>query len=131
MGTVAQHRAAIKDNIETVLSATVRDYESLGIPSGIVYTVSWPDSFNPHADQGTARDIVYPVRFECPWGDDKAADDKLEAAMQSIVAAIESDPTLNGACDDLACGPFVDIGAVTKPDETRWMTFVVPVEVFD
>lgn len=132
MGTIAQHRAGIEANLAAAFTnANTRDYEVKSLPSGRSWVVGWPSEFDPHASQGGFRSIVYSVRFEVTWGDDQASDNALETAMQSAAAAIESDPTLGGSCDDLACRPFTNITAVRKADETTVMTFTVPVEVLD
>ncbi len=132
MGTIAQHRAGIKANLETTFTdSTVRDHESKQLPAGLSWVVSWPDTFDPSPTQGSERTLVYSVRFEVPWDDDESSDNALETAMQTCVAAIEVDRTLGSSCDDAICLPFINIGAARRADETVVMMFTVPVEVFD
>ena len=128
--TVAAIRAAIKSNLSSV-SAEPYDFERKNTPATPTVTVSWPDNLDPAPVQGTGRDITIPVRVEVPWGDDESSDALLESLMDAVVSAIESDRTLGGACDDLRCGSFTDIGARRMPDDTVMMQFVVPVEILE
>lgn len=128
MADVAAIRAAIKTNLATLTDLNVYDAELKKLPPYSV-VVSWPDDYNPRATMAGDIDMTIPVRFEVPWTDDIQSDRDLMGFMNSAVAAIESDRTLGGACDDLSCGPFTNIGASRKPDETVVMQFVVPVEV--
>lgn len=129
--TVAAIRAGIKSNLSTVTTVNRFDFEHKNPPAQPSVTISWPDRLDPAPVQGTGRDLTIPVRFEVPWDDDESSDALLESLMDSAVAAIESDRTLGGACDDLRCLPFTDIGARRLPDETVVMQFVIPVEVFE
>ena len=85
-------------------------------------------SGDDHALAGDV-DLVLPVPVVIPWSDDNSSDAALETAMDTVVAAIESDRTLGGDCDDLSCRPYTDIGARTMPNDTVVITFTVPVEV--
>lgn len=132
MGTIAQHRAGIKANLdaEWPTEVDVLTHETKTTPSGNWFVVSFPDSYS-RPDAGTARTIVYPVRFEIPWDDDESSDAALETFMAAAMDAIESDPTLGGSCDSAACLNITDIGASRKLDDKVVLQFVVPVEVFD
>lgn len=132
MGTIAQHRAGIAANIAAVFTANETwTYERKSYPAGGNWIIGWPLEYEPQVDQGSARTILYSVRFEVPWGDDLTADDALETAMQAAKAAIESDRTLGGSCDSAVCLAFTNIGAAARLDESTVLQFVVPVEVFD
>lgn len=132
MGTIAQHRAGIKANLDTQwpTEVDVLTHETKTTPSGNWFVVSFPDSY-ARPDIGTARTIVYPVRFEIPWDDDESSDAALETFMGAAMDAIESDPTLGGSCHSAACLNITDIGASRKLDDKVVLQFVVPVEVFD
>jgi hypothetical protein len=127
-GTIAQIRAALKSSLSGFTDANKYDFEPKSGQS-LRVIVSWPDSWDPHADFSGSRDIVVPVRFEVPWNDDESSDDKLMAYMEAAVAALEA-ATLTGVADSVRCLPFTDIGARQLPDDTRVMQFVVPVEVY-
>ena len=132
MGTIAQHRAGIKANLDDAwpTQVDVLTHETKATPSGNWFVVSFPESF-ARADLGVARTLVYPVRFEIPWDDDESSDAAIESFMEAAVDAIESDPTLGGSCDSAACLNITDIGASRKLDDRVVLQFVVPVEVFD
>jgi hypothetical protein len=122
-------RAGLKCNIEPYFDGyTVLEYEHKSPPAHAI-VVGWPDHYDPRPVQGTGDDLVIPVRFEIPWQDDESSNLALEDAMDAAVTAIESDRTLGGACDDLSCAPFIDIGARTMPSDAVIITFTVPVEV--
>lgn len=122
-------RNQIKDNIITALDTfEVYDYEpkSPRFPCAIV---SWPETLDPRVTMAGDIDVVFPVRFMIVWKGDESSDRALMDAMEAAVNAIESDRDLNNNVDDLSCGPFTGIGAVTMPDDTVVMQFIIPVEV--
>ena len=122
-------RAGLKYNIEVYFPGyTVLDYEHKSPPAHSII-VGWPDHYDARPVMGVAVDMVIPVRWEIPWQDDESSNNALEEAMGAAVAAIESDRTLGGACSDLSCAPFTDIGARTMPSDAVNITFTVPVEV--
>jgi hypothetical protein len=127
-GTIAQIRAALKTSLASFTDANKYGFEPKSGQS-LRVIVSWPDSWDPHADLSGGRDIVVPVRFEVPWVDDESSDAKLMAYMNAAVAALEA-ATLTGVADSVRCLPFTDIGARRLSDETSVMQFVVPVEVY-
>lgn len=91
--------------------------------------VGWPDTYDPRADYAGNLDLIIPVRFEMVWRDDISNDSVFMSAMDNARAAIETDRTLSGNCDDLSCAPFTDLGTRTLPDDVVIFQFVVPVEI--
>lgn len=127
--SLATIRAGLKTNLATVFTDyTIYDYEPKS-PVQNAIIIGWPDIYDIRVDQGSAQDIAIPVRFEIAWQDDESSDAQLETAMDAALAALEVDRTLGGACDDLSCAPFTDIGARTMPDDKVNITFTVPVEI--
>ena len=125
---LAAVRTGLKTNLSTLTDYNVFDYEPKTAPPWAII-IGWPDSYDPRAILAGDVDLVLPVRIVIPWFDDNSSDDALETAMDTVVAAIESDRTLGAACDDLSCRPYTDIGARTMPNDTVVITFTVPVEV--
>lgn len=128
MGTLAQVRTGLKTNLEAMTEYTVLDYEHKSPPAWAII-IGWPDVYDPRSTHAGDVDLVIPVRVMIPWQDDESSDDALEDAMNTVVATIESDRTLGGACDDLSCAAFTDIGARTMPNDLVLITFTIPVEV--
>lgn len=128
LGTI---RTGIKTNIAADANFagwTIYDVEPRN-PMRPCAIVGWPDTYDPRGTYGGNIDLVIPVRFEQVWRDDQENDTDLMAAMDNAVAAIESDRTLGGACDDLAVGSFSDIGVRGMPDDTVVAQFSCPVEI--
>jgi hypothetical protein len=126
---LASIRNQIKSNISSTFTTyEVYDYEpkSPRFPCAIV---SWPDTFDPRVTMAGDVDLTFPVRFMLVWKGDESSDQALMDAMEAAVNAIESDRNLGNNVDDISCGPLTNIGAVTMPDDTVIMQFVVPVEV--
>jgi hypothetical protein len=126
---IANIRAQLKANVATTLDIEGYDYEAKN-KHYPCFTVSWPDQLNPRAAHGGVVDLVIPIMFEVIWLGDESSDRALMDLMEAAVNAIEFDSDLNGYCDDVACGPFSDIGSRTLPDDRVVMQFVVPVEIF-
>lgn len=78
--------------------------------------IGWPESYDPRAYLGGGADIVFPCRLELPASRDwESADDQLEGYLSltgpnSLIAAIEADPTLGGVVDSAAVIGFDNFG---------------------
>lgn len=125
--------AAIRNQIKANISVTLSDFEVYDYepkaPRFPCAIVSWPETLDPRATMAGDIDLVFPVRFMIVWKGDESSDLALMETMEAAVNAIESDRDLDGNADDLSCGPFTGIGAVTMPDDTVVMQFIIPVEV--
>lgn len=100
--SIASHRTAIKGLLDF---AGIRSYDftpaSLPTPCTVV---GFPASYNPH-DTFTTAAMTLPVALYVGYGDNRAAEDELEALIDSVVTAVEGD-------DAYACSAVRDFGVV-------------------
>ena len=91
-------RAGIKTVLTTIQGLRVYDFQTDGpeVPAAIV---GFPDTIDPHAVFGDGTDYVIPVGLLISRATDRSADTQMVELVEAIVAALDDDPTLDGACD--------------------------------
>lgn len=101
--SLADIRAGLATALEDAgLGLRVFAYEPFQVPWPAA-VIGWPQRYVPHDTFGETEAMVIPVRIEVAVKSDRAATDALNDFLElsgssSVVAAIEADPTLGGAC---------------------------------
>jgi hypothetical protein len=99
---LAAVRTGLKNVLGTVSGLRTYDFEA-DDPTPPCAVVLLPERIDVQAVLGPGWTYTIPVRLFISRGDDRKSDDQLEAFLDeegdgSIVAAIDADPTLGGAC---------------------------------
>lgn len=105
-------RSGIKQALDLVDGLRTYDYQADEpvLPAAVV---RMPDQIDPHAVLGIGADYTIAVTVMVSLSSDRGGDQQLEDLLAlsgsgSIVAAIDNDPTLGGACDS------ADVTSVTN-----------------
>ena len=111
--SLAAVRAGIKATLDTIDDLNVYGYltthPSLA-PAAVV--VGFPDTLDPHAVLGTGADYRIDLALYVGLAEEQAADEILTARLESIITALDDDPTLGGACSSATVLAAADFGRI-------------------
>lgn len=112
--SLAAVRLGLKDALGTVSGLNVTGVD-LNPPDPCAM-VGFPDELDPRAVLGPGTDYRIDVSLFVGLSDAAVADDKLAVLVDEVLAALDADPTLGGACSSMTPVRVGDFGRAPLGD---------------
>lgn len=124
-------RAAMARAIDVDLDANVYAYPPAN-PALPCVVVGWPQQWDLVTVQvtGMKPDYLIPVEVLVGFNHPESADGTLMALIESVVDAVQYDPTLDDNCDSLSCQQVTNIGVVDVDGDRKALAATILVQVY-